>query len=145
MADTLPNAVSENFLNRSLRMTAALLLLVLLFGWLYFGVWESLSIFSGGVWGVVNILFLRMAVLALLRSGGPDKLTVAGIALIKFPLLYYAGYCLLTFEKFTPGYIVAGFSIFFAVIVLKVIARAILKMDESPSPSANVRRQSVLQ
>ena len=96
---TTPNS-SERFFERSLRMTALLTLIVSIGFALYQGVWPALAILSGSVWSIVNLLFVRMALVAILRPQGPDKLTLAGILLIKFPALYLAGYFLLSFPRF---------------------------------------------
>jgi len=79
---------------------------------------------------MVNFIFLSALVRAALRPDGVDKIKVAGFALIKFLLLYLSGYCLLKVEQFEPLKLLIGFSTLLVVIVLKVITRALLGLDE---------------
>ncbi len=123
-------------------MTAALVLLASLFCLVYVGLWPALAFLTAGVWGLINIHFLAATVRSVITSGEIDKLHVAGLALIKFPLLYTAGYFMLSFERFDVVYLLAGMSVFFVVIVLKTVARAFLKLDDSAS---KVKRQSVFE
>jgi hypothetical protein len=58
---------------------------------------------------------------------------VAVLAVVKFPLLYAAGYFLLTTDVFRPVPLVIGFSIVLIVMVLKAASRVLLKLDENPS------------
>ena len=123
----------ERFFDRSLRMTALMTLLVSIAFALYQGVWPALAILSGSVWSIVNLMFLRMALVAILRPQGPDRLTAAGVLLIKFPALYLAGYFLLSFPKFDTLLLGFGFSIFLIVVSLKAAGRALLQMDNLQS------------
>ncbi len=122
-----------DFIDRTIRTTGAVLLVVFLFGLYYLGFYTTLAIFSGGVWAIVNLIFLAAFIRTAIRPGEIDKLAVAGLALIKFPALYVAGYFLLTAGVFEPLHVVIGFSILIGVIVLKVIARALLGLDRSAS------------
>jgi len=80
-------------------------------------------------------MFLSALVRAALRPGNVDILKVAGLALIKFPLLYISGYFLLKVEQFEPLHLLIGFSTLLAVMALKVIARALLGLDEKEQKS----------
>lgn len=124
-----------------MRMTALLLLVGSLYVATFIDPWAALAFFSGGVWTLVNLIFLTATVQNVVRPDGPDKLAVIGLMLIKFPALYVAGYYLLSFEKFDTVYLLIGFSVFFAVLVLKSLGRALLKMEDN---GAKVKRQSVL-
>ncbi len=135
------SSFSADFLRRSMRMTALLLLVGALFVALRIDAWAALAFFSGGVWTLVNLIFLTAAVRTVVRPEGPDKFAAAGLLLIKFPALYVAGYYLLSFEKFSAVFLLIGFSVFFGVLVLKSLGRAILKMEDS---GTKVKRQSVL-
>ncbi|MEW5994176.1 MAG: hypothetical protein AB1744_07250 [Candidatus Zixiibacteriota bacterium] len=119
-----------DLVQRTLRTTGIVLLILLLPGIYYFGVWPTLAVFSGGVWGMLNILFLAALVRNTLRPEKIDKVRVAGFALIKFPLLYVAGYFLLRVEQFEAVHLLVGFSLLLGVMVLKVIARALLGLDD---------------
>ena len=110
---------------RSLKTTAILLVIFLPFGIYYLGFYPSLAVFTGGVWGLFNLLFISALVRVTIRPGGVDKVKAIGIGLFKFPLLYVAGYFLLKAPIFDPMYLLIGFSSFLAVLVLKVLGRLI--------------------
>ena len=119
-----------DFISRTIRTTAVVLFVVFLYGLYYFDFYINLAILSGGVWSIVNMLLLSTLIRSALTPGEVDKMKVAGLALVKFPLLYVSGYYLLTSEIFDPLYLLIGFSILMAVIVLKVIARALFDLDK---------------
>ena len=118
-----------DFLSRTLRTTGVVLLFCFPFGVYYLGFWPTLAIFSGGVWGLVNLIFLSAVVRSTIRPGGVDKGNLIGFAVIKFPLLYVAGYFLLKVPQFEALNLLIGFSIILAVMILKAVARAILGLD----------------
>ncbi|HWR84343.1 MAG TPA: ATP synthase subunit I [Candidatus Deferrimicrobium sp.] len=122
-----------DFIHRTLKTTGIVLLVVMLPVIYYFGVYPALAVFFGGVWGMVNFIFLTALVRAALRPDGVDKIKVAGLALVKFPLLYLSGYFLLKVKEFEPLHLLIGFSTLLAVMLLKVIARALLGMDNEPA------------
>jgi hypothetical protein len=124
-----------NFINRTLKTTGVVLLISVIPGVYYFGFFPTMAVFSGGVWGMINLMFLSALVRATLRPNDVDKLKVAGLALIKFPLLYASGYFLLKVDYFKPLHLLIGFSILLAVMILKVIARALLGLDEGEQRS----------
>lgn len=141
--NTITNsAFSPDFLRRCMRMSAALTLLGSLFVLLYFGAWQSLAFLSGATWTLINMHFLTALVKAVLIPGEIDKLQVAGVAMIKFPLLYISGYFLVTFEYFPALFLMIGMSVFLFVVVLKALGRALTKMD---SADTTAKRESVLQ
>lgn len=118
-----------DFVDRTIKTTSIVLLIVFIFGIYYLGVYHSLAIFSGGIWAVINLLFLAVLVKAVIKPGEIDKMKVAGLALMKFPLLYVSGYFLLQVSVFRIEYIAIGFTIPLAVIILKVISRALFGLD----------------
>ncbi len=126
-----------DFIDRTLKVTGIVLLIGLLFGLYYFGLWPALAFFSGGIWGMVNIIFLTGLVRATIRPDKADTMKAAGLAIIKFPLLYLAGYFLLKVPQFDPLHLLAGFSLLFVVLVLKVVGRAVLGMDETDRQPTN--------
>jgi len=121
--------LSLDFVDRTIKTTGIVLLIVFIFGIYYFGVYNSLAIFSGGVWALINLIFLTILIKAAIKPGEIDKMKVAGLALVKFPLLYVSGYFLLKVEVFKVEHLVIGFSIPLAVIILKVISRALFGLD----------------
>jgi len=117
------------FISRTLRTSGIVLLISLLFGIYYFGPLPAIAFFSGGVWGMVNLMFLSALVRVALRPGGADVSSTLVWMVIKFPLLYLAGYALLKVSGFEAVSLLLGFTLILAIIILKVIGRAILKLD----------------
>ena len=120
-----------DFITRTLRTTGVLLMVIFVVGIYYFGFYDSLAVLSAGIWSMVNLMFMTALVRTALRPEGVDKLAAAGLAFIKFPLLYAAGYFLLTVEVFRPIPLLVGFSMVLVVMVLKAVARVVLKLDEN--------------
>jgi len=126
----MPNSsLGLDFLSRSLRTSGIVLLIFIPFGVYYLGMYQTLAIFSGGVWGIVNIIFLSTVVRSAIRpegvTGGPLVLAL----LVKFPLLYLAGYALLKVPQFNALNLLVGFSTCLAVIALKALGRAFMGLD----------------
>lgn len=126
---TLTTTFEANFIQRTLRTTAVLLLIVFLFGIYYFGFYNALAVLSAGIWSMINLIFLSILIRNAMRPDEIDKTAVIVTAIIKFPLLYAAGYFLLTVEIFDPVPLVIGFTLVFVVIFLKALARVIFKLD----------------
>ena len=129
MTRTMTTTLSFDFIQRTLRTTGVVLIVVLIFGSLYFGFYDALAVVSAGIWSMINLIFLSALVRAVVRPGGVDKLTAFGLAVIKFPLLYAAGYFLFTVELFRPVPLIIGLSLVLAVMVLKAVARALFGVD----------------
>lgn len=121
------------FLDRSLRTTSILLLIFLPFGLYYFGVFPTLAVFSGGVWGIINLVFISALVRTVIREGDVNKMRALGLASIKFPLIYASGFFLLKIPQFDPLFLLIGSSAVMAVIVLKVLGRAMLQIEDNAS------------
>ena len=121
--------IGNGFIGRTLKTCGILGLIVLIFGSYYFGFRPALSVFTGIIWGMVNLYFLNLLVRSSLRPEGADKMTVLVLLFIKVPLLYLSGYFLMTTEYFNPLLLLAGFTATLLVIVLKAAGRALLKLD----------------
>ena len=132
------NGFELDFIHRTLKTTGVVLLLSLLFGTYYYGFYPALAFFSGGVWGMINLFFLMGVVKAAIRPDGADKIKAIGMMIFKFPLLYLAGYFLLKVPQFEPLHLLAGFSLLFVIIVLKVLGRTVLGMDDKKQHSRNM-------
>ena len=111
---------------------------------MYYDIFLILAIFSGMIWGMINLYFLALLVKSTIRPDGVDKLTALGLIFIKFPLLYLAGYFLLQVSEFELMYLLIGFSTIFAVIILKVLGRVILGLDNKSSVANNQQQQETI-
>ena len=125
-----PNSKFDlDFVDRTLKTSGVVLLISLIFGVYYFGLNPALAFFFGGVWGMVNLLMLKRLVTLAIRPDGVDLPSVIILALIKFPLLYVAGFFLLKIEQFETIHLVYGFSSVLVVMVLKAAGRVLLGLD----------------
>lgn len=129
----LTTTFSPDFIARTLKTTGVVLLLILAFGSMYFGFYDALALFSAGVWSMINLIFLSLLVRAAIRPDGVDKITVIGLAVLKFPLLYAALYFLIVTPIFRPIPLLLGFSSVLVVMVLKAVGRAVLHLDNTVS------------
>jgi len=131
--------VGLEFIDRTLKVSGIVLLIFLPFGLYHLGIYPALAVFSGGVWGMVNLIFISALVRATLRPEKVDKLKVGGIAMFKFPLLYLSGYFLTQVPQFDPLYLLAGFSSLFVIIVLRAIGISMMRASDRHQVSDKVR------
>jgi hypothetical protein len=128
------------FLDRTLKTSGVLLLIFLPFGFFYFGAYLTLSVFSGGVWGMLNLMFISALVRATIKPGKVDRGRALGLGLFKFPLLYVSLYALMKIPHFDPIYVGVGLSTVLIVILLKVAGRAMVAASDQPQPESNAQR-----
>lgn len=117
------------FIYRTLRTTGIVLLVISPFLLYYFGLWPALAVFSGGVWGILNLWFIMHLVRVTIKPGGVDKSKMIGLMLYKFPVLYLSGYFLLKVQQFNPALLLIGAGAVLAVMVLKAVGRLMLGLD----------------
>jgi len=129
----LTTTFNPDFVTRTLKTTGVVLLFVLAFGSMYYGFYDSLALFSAGVWSMVNLIFLSYLIRAAIRPEGVDKVKVIGLMAVKFPLLYAALYFLIVTPIFRPIPLLLGFSSVLIVMVLKAVGRALLHLDNTVS------------
>ncbi len=118
------------FIKRVTVLSAALSAVAFLFLSVYYQFPFALAILLGGVWSSLNLLAMTFMVQQLLRPTPIDWATATASIFIKLPLLYVAGFLLVTWDFLPKLGLVAGFSMVFAVIILKGLGRMILKLDE---------------
>ena len=132
-----------SFIDRTLKTSGLILLVFLPFGLYYFGVFPALAVLSGGIWGMLNLMFISQLVLSTIRSGDISKSKAIRWLIIKFPLLYLAGYFLLNISQFTPWQILLGSSVVFVVMLLKALARVMLGLDDHKENSGAQQAEKV--
>jgi len=140
----MTSSMDISFIDRTLKTTGVLALIVLAFGWLHYPFYHILAVFSGMIWGIINLYFLALLVRAAIRPDGADKMAALGLMFIKFPMLYVAGYFLLKVPQFELAYLVIGFSSLFAVMLLKVLGRVILGLDGNNKHNHNQQQQEAV-
>lgn len=117
------------FITRIIKTTAIVSLVVSLCISYYFDWKFGLGFFVGTAWSLINLFFIRGMIKEVVSPNEARKSITAVLALLKFPLLYVAGYFIVVSEFFSVYALLAGFSLLFAVIVLKVAGRLILGLD----------------
>jgi hypothetical protein len=132
-----------SFIWRTLKTSGILALIILAFGLYYFETYRILSIFFGMMWGIINLYFLMLLIRVTVRPEGPDKQAAALLMLVKLPLLYLSGYFLITIPRFELTYLVIGFSIIFAVIILKIAGRVLLGIDDKERRQGDPGQEAV--
>jgi len=118
-----------SFIERTLKTAGLLALVILIFGSFYYGFRPTISVFTGLIWGMVNLYFLSLLIRATLRPDNVDKITALFLLFVKIPLLYLTGYFMMTSSFFNPILLLIGFSLLLLVIVLKAAGRAVLNLD----------------
>jgi hypothetical protein len=131
------------FISRTVRTFALVLLIYVPFGLYYFGLFPTLAVLSGGVWGMLNLIFITALVQSTLRAEGAQTARAIGLALIKFPLLYGAGFGLLMVPQFNPIFLLAGFGGVILIVILKVLGRLILGLDSDHKKSTTLNGVAV--
>jgi len=118
------------FIKRVVVLSALLSAAAFLFLSVYYQFPFALAFLAGGFWSSLNFLALTFMVQQLLRPTPIDWTTALAAIFIKLPLLYGAGFLLITWDYLPKLGLVAGFSVVLAVIILKGLGRMILKLDE---------------
>jgi len=94
------------------------------------GIASGAGWFLGLSWSLINLYLIGLTVEAMLSRGPSQKLRTVAIIVLKVPVLYAVGYVLLWCGWFSVESLLAGFMWPLAVIVLKVLGRVLLRMDE---------------
>ncbi len=118
------------FIGRLLRTTAVVLLVFVPFGLYYLGVYPSVAVLSGCVWGMLNLLLLTRLIRLTIRPDGPTEVKSIAMVAILFLLLFVAGYGLLKVDQFAPWLLLIGFTSLFAIMFLKAVGRWMTKADD---------------
>jgi hypothetical protein len=131
------------FIHRVIRTSLVLAALGFLFVTVYYDFKFGAGILASAVWGCLNILFLTHLIMEIFSPGKEiRKGKVILIAVVKFPLLYAAGFILLWLKYFPPVSLVIGFSLLFLVMFLKAMGRWILSLDskekKNPAPTNQI-------
>ncbi|HEX7401168.1 MAG TPA: ATP synthase subunit I [candidate division Zixibacteria bacterium] len=119
------------FIHRVIKTSLVLAVLILLFVTVYYDFKFAAGILAGCVWGCLNLYFMTQLITEIFAPGKEvKKRKVVLISVVKFPLLYAAGYLLLKTSYFPPLSLICGFTLIFLVIFLKALGRWILSMNK---------------
>lgn len=120
------------FIHRVIKTSLVAAVLCFLFVTVYYNFKFGAGILAGSVWGCLNLWFLTQLVVEIFSPGKEVKKgKVIVIAVVKFPLLYAAGYFLLKINYFPPLGLVSGFTLIFLVMFLKAMGRWVLSLDKN--------------
>ena len=132
--------MGPDFLERSLRTFSIVLLIFLPFGLYYFGLFPTIAVLSGAVWGIINILLLSKLIRSVMRPGGVEHIAPILAVMAGFILLFVAGYYLLAVPQFDPLHLLIGFTSLFGIMFLKALGRVFIGADEDSSAERNVQK-----
>ena len=96
----------------------------------YFGLMAGAAWLGGIAWSLVNLAMIASLMKRVL-SDERDKAAIVKALLVKFPVLYAAGFALLALLHLPAAWLVAGFTWPLFVAVMKAAGRAYLGLDET--------------
>jgi hypothetical protein len=119
-----------DFFRRVRATSVVTALLIFWFVAAYWNVGTGVAWLLGCLWSLVNLYFIGLLVRTLLSRGSARRLRIAIIFLVKVPVLYAIGFLLVTNGRLPLIALLAGSMWPLVVITLKVLGRAVLRMDE---------------
>ena len=133
------------FIDRVIKATLVLAAIMFPFFALYIRMNFALSVLFGAVWGSLNLLGLKIIIVNLLATENRNLILGLGVLFIKLPVLYVAGYFLVTWKYLSIGGLLWGFSGIFIVAFLKVLGRTYLGLDDfKRKPTDKVKAKELL-
>lgn len=100
----------------------------------YFGLMAGAAWLGGIAWSLVNLAMIASLMQRVLADER-DKAAIVKALMIKFPVLYAAGFVLLALLRLPAAWLVAGFTWPLFVAVMKAAGRAYLGLDEAVAQS----------
>jgi hypothetical protein len=97
----------------------------------YLGIGFGAGWVVGAAWSLLNILAITGLIESIFVPAGRNYVRIMVVFLIKFPVLYVAGFMVLRSGYFPAAALVAGFSWPFFVMSMKALGRVFLKLDEA--------------
>ena len=86
---------------------------------LYLNISIGLGIFLGALWGCANLLAIKFLIQNWLIPSPNRYLKLFASLTLKFPLIYYGGYLLLSSDFSTPLYLLLGFMLIFLALLTR--------------------------
>ncbi len=96
----------------------------------YLGLAAGLSWLVGCAWTLVNLVAIGWLVDTLCGRGETRRVRLVLIVLVKVPVLYAVGFLMLRSDYLPLFPLLAGFLWPLLVIMLKILGRALLRMDD---------------
>ncbi len=117
------------FVDRVIKSTLILAAFLFPFFALYIGMNFALAVLLGALWGCLNLLAIRIIVVSLLTPRQKSLTLGLIILFVKLPVLYGIGYLLIIWNYLSTGGLLWGFSGILIVMVLKVLGRMYMGLD----------------
>lgn len=114
------------FIHRVIKTSLIFAFLIFLFVTFYYRFDYSSGIFMGCLWGCLNLFFLTNLITVTTNLEGINRKKVLLLVLLKFPLLYLTGYFLLKIDYFPVTSLLVGFTLIFAVVLLKALGKTVI-------------------
>jgi hypothetical protein len=135
--------LDPGWINRVLKTTVAVTLLVALFIANYYNYIFAVGFIVGSAWNMANLWLIKVLVCHFLTAGPPKpKRKFLLLAGVKFPLLYGIGGLILVYGKLPPASLLAGFTLLFLVIGLKAAGLAFLGNLKKAEPEPSLEDDS---
>jgi hypothetical protein len=135
--------MDQKFLARCLKTTFWATLVVALFSAYHYNILFGLGLLVGSVWNIGNFWLIIRLGTALLVSESNDRKRIGYLLALKFPGWYGIGYLILRYTHLPVIGIFVGFSILFAVILLKVLGLQLTKERLQEVPKSQVQNPNV--
>ena len=117
------------FIDRVIKSTLILAAILFPFFAIYISMNFALAVILGASWGCLNLLAVRFIVVSLLTPHRKNLSLGLIVLFVKLPVLYGIGYLLITWNYLPIGGLLWGFSGILIVMVLKVLGRLYLGLD----------------
>lgn len=113
--------VDRNFIIRSLKTALIVTIIFAPFVQLYFGTYFTLGFITGSVWNIVNVFLLFKVSNVLVPSNESKKTWGLASDMLKFPVLFGAGYLVIKYTRVSLYGIMIGFSLLLIVFILRAV------------------------
>lgn len=111
--------VDRNFIISSLKTALVVTIIFAPFVQLYFGTYFTLGFMAGAIWNILNVFLLFKVSNILVPSYESNKTRGLVSGMLKFPLLFGAGYMVIKYTRVSLYGIMLGFSLLLVVFILR--------------------------
>jgi hypothetical protein len=106
-------------ISQTLKYLLSILALVFCAVWIAFGAINACALLAGVIWGAVNLYLIARIMNAFLVSKSYGAAIL--MMILKFPLLYGAGYLLLNVHVWNMWFLLAGPPLAFLLVVIYIL------------------------
>ncbi|HZX48639.1 MAG TPA: hypothetical protein VFF47_05420 [Nitrospirota bacterium] len=113
--------MENDLIKRSIRTSVIVAVILIPFLYLYLGSTFTYGFIAGAAWNIVNVFLLFHLITNLITPAESNKGLGVIAGVIKFPLLYGAGYIVIRYTDVSLYGILAGFSLILLIFALKAL------------------------